>query len=433
MIRQLATITTYRDNYKSQVMQGTILKNFNNLKEPVEVIVVGLGYMGLGFVSLVKNFPGLRIPLVISRRVKETCSALEAIGFKTTVQNEPSRIAERMGKGFVCVSDNLNLLKDYENDLVVSMTGTIDYESKVAIETLNAKKHLVTMNAELQATLGTELKKIADSQGVIITDVFGDQPGSLAQLMEQTQLMGFKIIMAGNMKRFLNRHATQADMKSWADDKGLSVTQVTSFTDGTKQSLEMTLVANYYDMKVLQYGMKGPKVEKIQDVLKVFDWKNIPSKGIVDYVLGKNLFQGIFIVAQHPDPNQSKYLRYLSLGDGPNYVIFEPYHLCHLGIPQTLGQVLFFGKETINNGLNPTTISIAVAKSDLKKGDVLLGIGGDSVYGNIDNIESRRKFLPIGLAGGAILKRNIPRDKPIELDDVILPSNTATKLAGLCS
>jgi len=67
--------------------------------------------------------------------------------------------------------DNVTL-KDYENDLVVSMTGTIDYESKVAIEILNAKKHLVTMNAELQATLGTELKKIADSQGVIITDVF---------------------------------------------------------------------------------------------------------------------------------------------------------------------------------------------------------------------------------------------------------------------
>ena len=82
--------------------------------------------------------------------------------------------------------------------------------------------------------------------------------------------------------------------------------------------------------------------------------------------------------------------------------------------------------------MNPTTISVAVPKSDLNKGKVLEGIGGDSVYGNIDNIKDRRNFLQVGFAEGATLKRSIPKDKPIEIDDVDIPFNTATKLAGLC-
>ena len=413
-------------------MSDAILKKFENLDEPVDVIVVGLGFMGLGLVSLLRNSPGLRVPLVISRRVNEACLALEKIGLKTIVQNEARHVKENVDKGFVCVSDNLDLLKDYENNIIVSTTGTIDYEAKVAMEVLNAKKHLVTMNVELQATLGSELKKIADKQGVILTDVLGDQPGSLARLISETKLMGFKLKMAGNMKRFLNHYATQAEMKSWADEKGLSVRQVTSFTDGTKQSLEMTLVANYFGMTVLQYGMKGPRVEKIQDVLDKFNWNDFPDKGVVDYAIGQNLFPGIFLVVEHSDPKQHQYLRYLSLGEGPRYVLFEPYHLCHMEVPQTIGNVIFFGNEIIDNGLNPTTISVAVPKSDLNKGKVLEGIGGDSVYGNIDNIKDRRNFLQVGFAEGATLKRSIPKDKPIEIDDVDIPFNTATKLAGLC-
>jgi predicted homoserine dehydrogenase-like protein len=325
----------------------------------------------------------------------------------------------------------LDLIKDYENNVVVTMTGTIEYETEIAIATLNAKKHLITMNMELQATVGTELKRIADQHGVIITDVIGDQPGSLARFMAQVKLMGFKPILAGNMKRFLNLHATQATMKSWADNKGLQVRKVTSYTDGTKQSFELSVVANYFGMKVTQFGMKGPALENIKDVLTAFDWEALPREGAVDYVIGKNLFPGIFVVGEHLDPHQTSYLQYLSLGDGPRYVLFEPYHLCHLEVPLTIANIVFFGQETINNGLNPRTRTVAVSKFDVQKGQILDGIGGDCAYGAVDNIESSDDFLPMGFTDGAVVKRNIPQDTPLELSDVTLPSNTATRLAGL--
>jgi len=414
-------------------MYDQIFKEFESKKEPLEVILVGLGFMGFGVFSLIQNLQGISVPLIISRRTNESCKYLTDHGYDAVIENELKPIQDNISKGIVSLSSNLDLITDYPNKVVLSTTGTIDYETKIALKTLNSKKHLVTMNVELQATVGTELKKIADNSNVIISDILGDQPGSLSRFIGQTKLMGFRPIMAGNMKRFMNRYATQNEMKPWAESKGISLKQVTSFTDGTKQSLEMNLVANYFGMNVSEYGMKGPSLTKIQDVLEKFDWENLPNNGVVDYVIGKDMFPGIFIVATHNDLNQKKYLNYLSLGEGPYHLIFEPYHLCHLEIATTLGDVMFNHTEIINNGLKPNTITISVAKRDLEEGESIGGIGSDDVYGNIDNIETRQNFLPIGFAEGCKVKRKISKDDPIQLDDIIVPSNAATKLVKLSS
>lgn len=412
-------------------MYDIILKQLVDRKDPIDIIVVGLGFMGFGFISNIKNIPGMRVSLVISRRPKEALAFLKKNGLNARIEHNPSRIKDFADKGIICVSDRLELIGSYENEIVLEMTGTVPYGTEVSLAAINAKKHLVTMNPELQVTVGTELTLLAQKQGVIFTDVIGDQPGSLSRLISQAKLMGFTIRMAGNMKRFMNRHATQVDMKPWADDKGLAVRQTTSFTDGTKQSIEMNLVANYFGMTVLQFGMQGPQIETIKDALTAFKWDRLPEEGAVDYVLGKNLMPGVFVVVEHKDPNQKKYLRYLNMGEGPRYVLFDSYHLTHLEVPLTIASVVLYGKETINNGISPNTETIAVAKFDLAKGQRLDGIGGDTVYGNIDRIESAEDFLPVGLAEGAIVKHYIHQDQPIKITDVELPINAATMLKGL--
>jgi predicted homoserine dehydrogenase-like protein len=243
--------------------------------------------------------------------------------------------------------------------------------------------------------------------------------------------MGFDILIAGNMKRFLNRYATQGEMAAWAKDKGLAVRQTTSFTDGTKQSIEMNLVANYFGLDILKTGMEGPQVEEVHGAVIAFDLEKIPAGGVVDYVIGRTLFPGVFLIATHPDPNQQQYLRYLGLGEGPYYVLFEPYHLCHLEVPGTIFKAVLFGQETINNGLSPVVRTVSFAKRDLKKGEVLDGIGGDLVYGNIEKYELAADYLPVGLSEGAILKKAVKKDQKIKLSDVILPDNAATRLLGL--
>ena len=252
--------------------------------------------------------------------------------------------------------------------------------------------------------------------------------GSLARLINQAKVMGFRVLLAGNMKRFLNRHATQSEMQNWADNKGLSVKQTVSFTDGTKQSIEMNLVANYFNMDILEFGMHGPTVETVHDSLNSFHWDKLPREGIVDYVIGKKLFPGVFLIAEHPDKNQKPYLSYLGLGEGPRYVLFEPYHLCHLEVVQTLAKIFFSKKETINNSTNPKLTTIALAKQDLKKGDMLDGIGGDTVYGTIQTIDKNKGSLPVGLALNCELVNDIKKDQPIKISDVILPESVSVKL-----
>lgn len=412
-------------------MYDVILKQIENRNKPIDVIVVGLGFMGFGFLSYAQNLKGIRIPLIISRRVSESKLFLEQKGFKIVACDNPNKIKDYANQGYICISDDLELIKKYENNIVFEVTGTVAYASEVALKAIQAKKHLVTMNPELQATVGTELKLIADSKNVVITDVVGDQPGSIAHLIGKAKLMGFKVRMAGNMKRFLDLHATQEQMSAWAKDKGLSVRQTTSFTDGTKQAIEMNLVGNYFGMRVLQRGMVGPVIADVKEVLTKFDWEKIPDEGAVDYVIGKTLFPGVFIVAEHKDSYQQKYLRYLGLGDGPRYVLFEPYHLCHLEVIQTIAKVVLFGQETINNSISPITKTFAVAKHGLQKGEKLDGIGGNTVYGMIDDINVSQELIPVGLTHNAIVKHNIEKDTPIKIADVILPLNPATMLSGL--
>lgn len=413
-------------------MSLSIYNQLNKMShEPIEVIVVGLGFMGFGFLSLTKNSSGISVPLILSRRPQETVEYLIKEGYAAQIESNPSTIKDLHKKNVIAVSDDLDLIKSYENKIVLEMTGTVDYGTDVALRTVEAGKHLVTMNPELQATVGTPLKELFDQKNLVITDVIGDQPGSLARLIASSKLKGFKPIMAGNMKRYLDIHATQSKMKPWADDKGLAVRQTVSFTDGTKQAIEMTLVANYFGMSLFGAGMQGPRVDNFDQVLNVFNWNDVPPEGVVDYMIGRNLFPGVFIVAEHEDPHQQKYLRYLNLGDGPRYILFDSYHLCHLEINETIANVALYGSATINNGNNPVTSTIALTKFDLKKGTVIDGIGGDTIYGSIRKAATNSEYLPVGISHGAILKRDIPQDTPIRLEDVELPSTPATRLLKL--
>jgi predicted homoserine dehydrogenase-like protein len=169
----------------------------------------------------------------------------------------------------------------------------------------------------------------------------------------------------------------------------------------------------------------------VNDVLNITDWDRIPEQGVVDYVIGRDLFPGVFVVGTHKDPHQKKYLSYLGLGNGPRYVLFEPYHLCHLEIVQTIAKAVLFGEPTIHNPPGGATKTIAIAKNNLPRGTKLDGIGGDTTYGMIDMVSGTADFLPVGFTKHAIVTSELMKDQPIKISDVLLPVTIATRLAGL--
>jgi len=85
------------------------------------------------------------------------------------------------------------------------------------------------MDSKLQITSGSWLAKKG-----LITEAEGGQPGSIAALYKEVLSMGFEPLVLGNINGFLNHNPTEEGMVYWESSQGISLEQVTSFTDGTK-------------------------------------------------------------------------------------------------------------------------------------------------------------------------------------------------------
>src|SRR3989344_5252655 len=118
-------------------MYGSIIKNLQTREKPIDVIVVGVGFMGFGFISGQLNIPGVRVPLVISRRPKDAANYLREHGLKARVENKLDRINKNKEKNIISVSSDLDLVTGLKADVVLEMTGTIPYGTEVALKALN--------------------------------------------------------------------------------------------------------------------------------------------------------------------------------------------------------------------------------------------------------------------------------------------------------
>jgi predicted homoserine dehydrogenase-like protein len=146
--------------------------------------------------------------------------------------------------------------------------------------------------------------------------------------------------------------------------------------------------------------------------------------GIVDYVVGAVPGPGVFVLGRHDDAAQQHYLHLYKLGSGPYYSFYTPYHLCHFELPNTVARAVLFGDAAIAPLGAPLVSVVAAAKRDLKAGEVIDGMGGYMTYGLCENFEAARKedLLPIGLAEGCRLKREVPQDQVLTFADVELPA-----------
>ena len=72
----------------------------------------------------------------------------------------------------------------------------------------------------------------------------------------------------------------------------------------------------------------------------------------------------------------------------------------------------------------PCVDVLAMAKRDLKAGEVIDALGGYTVYGEAEtaSVTARDGLLPIGVAVGCTLKRDIPKDAALTYADVDIPA-----------
>jgi len=400
------------------------LKQLEKEGRPIQIGLIGLGAMGLGIAYQVGKTPGMRLSFI--------------------ADSNPAALRkgeEVYGKEVHKTTDGMAALKDERIpcDVFVEATNSIIAAYDYCAAAIERKAHCVLMNAEVDAILGYLLRDQAAKQGVVVTSDGGDQHGVLARMMEEIEMWGFEIVQAGNMKGFLDRHRDLEGSVEIAKKLNLSTVQCLAYTDGSKLNIEMSVIANEYGLTPFVPGMEGPRADKVQDVVNLFDFDKYNGQGRVDYILGaKEHGGGVYVVGKCDDTFQQGYLNYYKVTNKhPYYVFLRPYHLCHLETPRAVALAALYGKAVCTMKMGRVTDCFAYAKKDLAPGArIEHAIGSDEVYGLIDVAKTAdaANHVPQGILDiegskeRPVLKRAVSKDQPLTWDDVTIPATRMTEL-----
>lgn len=397
--------------------------------KPIRVGLWGAGQMAQGLVNQVMRYtPGMEIAVVANRTISKAHEAYAYAGFEAQVCEDLETLQACVSSGGYAVTTNAELLCELEGlDLLVECTGTIQYAANLIMKAIANGKHVLLFNPEVDATIGPMLKVYADKAGVMLSGCDGDQPGVIMNLYRFVKGLGLTPLICGNIKGLQDYYRNPTTQAGFAARWQLTPEMVTCFADGTKISIEQACVANATGMGVAKRGMLGYTHDgHIDDMTGLYDVEELKRLGgIVDYVVGPKPGPGVFVFATTDDPKVKHYLEYGKLGTGPLYSFYTPYHLIYAEIPMSIARMVLFQDIIMEPLGGPVVEVITLAKTPLKAGQVLDGLGGYDTYGQCENADTARleNLLPIGLAEGATVKRDLPRDHVLTFDDIELPAD----------
>lgn len=410
------------------ILVDTALRQREEAGRPVRVGMIGAGFMARGVANqIVNSTPGMVLSVIANRTPANAERAYREAGVEDVVNaGSAAQLDAALAAGKAVVTDDPLLVARADGiDVILEATGAVEYGAHVVLEAIKHGKHVVLLNAELDGTVGPILKAYADANGVIITACDGDQPGVQANLLRFVKGIGLTPLLAGNIKGLQDPYRTPTTQQAFAERWGQRPSMVTSFADGTKISFEQAIVANAFGFTVEKRGMRGAEHrEHIDTGVRDFDVDALRSLGgVVDYVVGAQPGPGVYVYATHDDPKQRHYLNLYKLGEGPLYSFYTPYHLCHFEVPTSIARAALLDDAVMTPEGGMRVEVITTAKRDLKAGETLDGLGEYMTYGQCETaaITHEQRLLPIGVAEGGVLTRDLPKDAVITYDDVTLP------------
>ncbi|GAA1731186.1 oxidoreductase [Brachybacterium phenoliresistens] len=404
-----------------------LLERAARLGRPVRVALLGAGQMGRGLVAQIHRAPGMEIVAVADLDVDRAEQALRAAGRDDVVRADSldaAAAAIKDGRSTV-LSEGLRLA-ELPVDIVMEVSGIPDVAAQVAMSCLLAGKDVALMTVEADVTVGLLLGQIAQAGNAVYAICRGDEPAECLKLVEYAEDLGLEVVVAGKGKNNPMRPTdTPADVTEEAAHKGMNPKMLCSFTDGTKTQIEMAALANATGYRIETSGMHGAAVD-LPDLAKVLRPKSEGGilegdKPVVEYVTG-DVAPGVFVIARSDNEVVTEELHYLRLpGEGNHFQIYRPYHLASVEAVLTIGEAVLDRQSSFRSTTWSADV-IATAKSDLAGETVLEGIGGNHVHGTAYDADDARSanLLPIGLAAGSRLVRDVPAGQALTYDDVEL-------------
>jgi predicted homoserine dehydrogenase-like protein len=403
----------------------TLKHRLQALEKDIRVAVIGIGSIGKGLVYQANATPGMKPVAIADIVISKAIDCVEWLGLEYEVVENLDDLNYAIQRGKVAVTDNGSLIA--ESGLVhvlIESSNAVLQGALHALKGIRNHQHVVMMNFEAEMMYGPLLLREALHEGVVYTCADGDQPTVIKKMIDEIELWGLDIVMAGNIKNFLDRYTDPIKIAPEADKRTLDHKMCSSYTDGTKLCVEMAVLANAINGKTAVPGMFGHRMKHVNEIFNYINFDEVWDRKhpLVDYVLGSEPKGGVFVVAHTSDKFQQYTFNWFppDVGPGPYYVFSRPYHLGHIEAMQCVAEAYLDGTARLQPIYGMRTNVHTFAKRDLKAGDKLDGMGGFNSYGLIENIEDPSTYtgLPILLNDNLRVKRDIRKDERISLEDV---------------
>ncbi len=398
---------------------------------PIKVGLVGCGQMGSGMVHITNTMPGMKIKVIADIDINRPRSTLNAINVPPTsicITDKVNKAQDELRKGkFVITQDALLLPQLEDLDAIVEATGNTETGAQVAWNCILHSKHIIMLNVETDVTVGFFLHHKAQKSGCIYTVASGDEPGVCKNLYDFAKSLGFEVVCVGKGKNNpLDFFADPDSCEEEAKRENMNPKMLAAFQNGTKTMVEMAAVSNATGLIPDVPGMHGQKVD-IDKLNKVLvpkkDGGILENTGCVDYSTG-NVAPGVFLICTSYDERIRKDMKFLSMGDGPYYTLYRPYHLCNIETPISVAEAVLY-KETTLVTIGMYAEVITVAKRDLKVGEIIGDIGSADVFHRIYTFKEAKALqgIPMGLATGGKMVKNVSKGELITSDSIALDTS----------
>jgi len=402
--------------------------------KPVAVALIGAGKFGSMFLAQVPAIVGLEVAAIADLDPERARAACRAVGWDRG-RIERTRFTEHARD--VCGAGDV--------EVVIEATGNPAAGISHALAAIEGRKHIVMVNVEADVLAGPLLAAKARAAGVVYSMAYGDQPALVAELVDWARSAGFVVAAAGKGTKYLpSYHAVTPD-EVWthygltpdeAKAAGMNPQMFNSFLDGTKSAIEMAAVANACGLDVPEDGLAFPPCG-VDDLAHVLRPKTLGGcldhDGMVEVVSslerdGRNVFRdlrwGVYVVLRAPGDYAAACFRQYGLATdrtGRYAAMYKPFHLIGLELSISVLNAALRQEPTGTSREWRGDVA-AVAKRALAAGEMLDGEGGCTVFGKLMPAARsvREGALPIGLAHGVRLVRDVPAGAMLHAADVRL-------------
>jgi predicted homoserine dehydrogenase-like protein len=408
--------------------------------KPVRVALIGAGKFGSMFLAQVPHTPGLEVATIVDLDPQRAREACRTVGWDSALI-EATKF----------VDDGIAAIKDSAIEVVVEATGNPAVGIRHARAAIAAGKHIVMVNVEADALAGPLLAEEARNAGVVYSLAYGDQPALTAEMVDWARATGFHVVAAGKGTKYLPIYHDVTPKDVWshygltageAQSAGMNPQMFNSFLDGTKSAIEMAAIANATGLDVPAHGLLFPAcgVDDLPHIMRPRDKGGVLEKsGVVDVVSslerdGRPVFRdlrwGVYVVLEASNDYAADCFKQYGLktdASGRFAAMYKPYHLIGLELNISVLSAALRNEPT-GQARDFRGDVVAVAKRNLRAGEMLDGEGGYTVWGKLMPAAASLAAgaLPIGLAHGVKLKADVAHGAVVGWNDVEIDAGNDT-------